>query len=76
MITEIFFMAKIFGRHRGQEFSGSWPQPGIMSVVGDLAARRHARRSVADRVGDVLGFHPLPELGSYGVEYLGPVMVG
>jgi hypothetical protein len=44
----------------------------------DLVDRRVPRpgNDVADRVGDVLGFHPLPELGSYGVEYLGPVMVG
>ena len=27
-------------------------------------------------VRDVFGCYPLPELGSYAVEYLGPVMVG
>ena len=31
---------------------------------------------VGDRVGDVLGFHPLPGLVPYAVEHLGPVVAG
>jgi hypothetical protein len=31
---------------------------------------------VDDRIGDVAGFHPLPELGPDAVEHLGAVMVG
>jgi hypothetical protein len=31
---------------------------------------------VDDRVGDVLGLHRLPELVSYAVEHLGPVVAG
>jgi hypothetical protein len=31
---------------------------------------------IGDRVGDVLGFHPLPELVSQALEHLGPVVAG
>jgi acetyl-CoA carboxylase carboxyltransferase component len=42
-------------------------------VDGDVP---RAGDDVGNRVGDVAGLHPLPELAAYALEYLGPVVAG